>query len=1654
MDRSLRHTLPCIAILFLITSLTLWAQVTGTLEGRIIDPDGRPLQGAIIRIVGTHQGAVSKLDGNFRVAGIRAGDYDIKISRLGYGDVTTHVRIRVGETTSLSQRFASSHNTLNLTFRSNDNNISVPYSGIVTPGKDIHVRVFRVIDPTDFFLSHRDIFLAHTKHGQTLSGGDRMAALENRAVFRFVKEWDHTPAMVLVNNMVNETIPLRIRKPGVYMVEVAYSPDQSMKLLATVVISDLAIITKQGDDGTLAYVVNALTGRREPDVELTYGCDTSSIKRTTTRWDGTARLTLDFDCAFLPLVMGTRRGEIIIAELPTRSSSEESLVLHLQTDRPLYRPGQLVYYRGIGRWPDGNGGYRKLTESEATVAVRDAQGKVVSQGKHKLSDLGTFSGDLCLGAECPLGRYTATVTLGKTTTSFEFEVAEYKKPEYEVTMSTPQQHYIEGETIKATVKGRYFFGAPVAWGEVEYMIIRAPLQHGGAATNFMGAASEEVIHTAKGRMQGDGTFTIDYPIGASLPNDYSYRIMATVTDASRRAITGTVDVTVAKSEYAVAVGLEKNFYRVGDVAKVLLAVSRYDRRDAAAVRYTITATRRIEERSGDTTIEQRERIWTTTGVTDAAGRATIPYKVTREGSIELRAEVAGERLASGGVEVMAINEQDEGCEIYCRSVVAIPELKSYTTGQAVDLLVILPEESVDLLVTSEAKSIISHEVKRIGGRKAIVSVPLTRSHAPNFVLTVASVTHGKHYSQNVPIRVLSTERTMLLEIAAAMRSFAPGDSTTITLRALDRTGAPLRNADLALAVVDESIFALASDATPSLQELAAPRRTHAIASTCTHTTSFPLLMRGFGSSDIVLRANRVNVQEIVVTSASVQQSMSGATRSGVSIRGGRQNETALRVDGLETGDQFEQAQQVNSLKTGRAAELVHAHQVMPGYIEPKLRTAFKDMIAWSPSLRTDAEGYARLGVRFPDNLTTWRVTARGITEATEVGEARENLLVKKDLLVRMETPRFVTQGDSLLVATTIHNYLSTPKRVTVRLTGENAAIGAMERTITVGPNDDARIDWPVSVTTADSVTLRAKALTDEESDAVETSFPVIPRGLYGKVSAIGNLAPGERSSTISLTIPAESAGDTRSLTVMLSPSLGSSMIGALDDLIGYAYGCAEQSMSRFLPTVVVANTLKELRLPFDAAKQAELPKMVQTGLQRLYSYQHSDGGWGWWENDATNPFMTAYIMYGLTIARQAGYTIPEERYSRGLASIRAQLERGMPGGKVSAQAGIDEATLAYMLYVASMTGVERGDRFYRDRIAALATSKTEHTYASALLALAARNHGDTPLADSFTPLLVDLLEQSKDGHIASATHTGRWQADPVEATSSAISAVIAARGNEDAVNKGVTWLVAQRQGSSWRSTRQTAMAIYALSDYLRVNAQSGSDYNIIVKLNGEPIYTRRIAKLEALGEALRVTVRGEKILPGRNSITIEKEGDGRLQASAWAEYYTDGAEVRPFNAGFDVTREYYTLHREQRNGRYIYLKKPFDGTVKSGDELLVKVTISTDTERDYFLLEDPLPAGCEVMTDVTGYTIEGEDEYRALGLPADGRWRWWYSSRDLRDEKIAFFATKLGVGKHRFSYLLRAQIPGRYGVMPSIAMLNYFPEVHGNSEALQMMILE
>ncbi|HDQ72965.1 MAG TPA: hypothetical protein ENN19_12855 [Chloroflexi bacterium] len=333
-----------------------------------------------------------------------------------------------------------------------------------------------------------------------------------------------------------------------------------------------------------------------------------------------------------------------------------------------------------------------------------------------------------------------------------------------------------------------------------------------------------------------------------------------------------------------------------------------------------------------------------------------------------------------------------------------------------------------------------------------------------------------------------------------------------------------------------------------------------------------------------------------------------------------------------------------------------------------IREQFADTAFWEPLLVTDRAGRARVTVTLPDNLTTWVMRGVGLTADTVVGERTVDLVATKPLLVRPVTPRFFVAEDRARLAANVNNNTDEDLLVDVSLIAEGVRISPdtpHSQPITIAAHSEGKATWDVTVADVPHVQLTFSAVSGTYADAAKPRLTTGPAGSlpiyrYSAPDIVGTAGQlvegGSRTETILLP---DTFDDRRGqLTLKLDTSLATSMQDGLKYLRHYPYKCTEQTVSRFLPNVLTFHALESLGI--ERPQLAErLPGLVGVGLEKLYREQNPDGGWGWWYNPRdwhSNPYLSAYVVFSLVKAQQAGIDVSEGVLAKGIQYLQAQVE--------------------------------------------------------------------------------------------------------------------------------------------------------------------------------------------------------------------------------------------------------------------------------------------------------------------------------------------------------------------------------------------------------------
>ncbi|MCU0726234.1 MAG: hypothetical protein MUE73_10650, partial [Planctomycetes bacterium] len=771
----------------------------------------------------------------------------------------------------------------------------------------------------------------------------------------------------------------------------------------------------------------------------------------------------------------------------------------------------------------------------------------------------------------------------------------------------------------------------------------------------------------------------------------------------------------------------------------------------------------------------------------------------------------------------------------------------------------------------------------------------------------------------------------------------------------------------------------------------------------------------------------------------------------------------------------------------------------PGAPPGEARKFFPDTAYWNAHVRTDRNGRAEFSFPFPDSLTTWKATVRGATSDTSVGSATRDFVTTKNVIIRLQAPRFFRERDEVVVSGIVHNYFDEALPVTAAVRAEGDCLELLDRgefgraevAFTVGPKKEQRVDWWFRVVRPGEATVTMWAKSERESDVVQMKFPALVYGAE-KFSALAGsfTGPGGRpgsggAAELRFEVPAQRHEEATSLVVEVNPTVAGTLLSTLPYLADYPYGCVEQTMSRFVPAVVVKKTLLDLGFTLESLgvkperdvpegywgrpevqklkvlRDAELSELVRQGLKRIADFQKADGSFGWWKESPSDIRMTAYVVRGLGLARAAGVEVDTAMLQRGAQWLFTALkdvdlaereEKGM-----GFEGNLYAAAVTALLEVAQLDGEPKA---LVQKIVLWLDANREKLGAVSrgLLAIALDRLGMKDRAIIVCENLTDQALLDRDNGTArfgrNEGHYG-WHDDAVEATATALRAYLKVKPDSDLMGMMVKWLATNRRGAHWKSTMDTSVAVLALCDYLRVSRELTPDLTVKILVDGKPLKTVRLTKDNVFTADNRLLLRGAELAAGTRVVRIEAEGTGNLWFSGALTVFTTEDDIRGAGNEILLARKVYRIHKSAREvTRKVWVrdheeerkvtevveeKEPLanGAELSVGDEVEVEIAITARNDYQYLVFEDMKGAGFEALDLLSGHD-----------------WGGFLSYREMRDERVAFFCSRLPQGEHRLSYRLRAEIPGVFNVMPAAGHAMYLPDVRAISDGMRLSISE
>jgi hypothetical protein len=1471
---------------------------------------------------------------------------------------------------------------------------------------------------------------------------------------------------------------------------------QRYRPLALLVISDMNLVLKSERSQVLVWATDLKSGAPVADIPIeAFEIDQSrqnaparSLGQATTDATGVARIERNVDIgawqngvqpvfavargARFALIQSDWNGGIapydFNLQLPY-SGSESPVRGHVYTDRPLYRAGQTVHLRGILRNQD-DFSYSVPTALNTSVVVRDAVGNTLVERPVALDGTGSFAIAFDLPAGAPLGDYFVEIRVsGENNLALgniygNFTVAAYRPPEFEVTVTPLLSETVRGGNIDATINTRYLSGGALGGAKVRWNVL-------ASHTTFAPAGFErysfddsdnpwrcyfcwwqrgddtppQPLLSGEGVSDASGQLRISVPVPAELRDSRGelisgpvlLSIEAVATGSDDQVLAGRASVTAHPADFYVGVAFDQYVVDAGKpVTAALVAVDWAGARvsgtpiEASLIRreWSSRYVPASEGIGGRWESEVKDEIISTVTLSsDARGEAMFGFTAPKAGTYKIVVSSGPARASrfvwvTGPDYVSWYRENNDRINL-------IANKTSYAQGETAEILI--PTPFVDAkspehyaLITVERGHIRKHDVVRVDSSSFVYRLPIADDYAPNVFVSVVLISGqgAARPEQKLGLLMLPVtprKQTLSVTLTPDRKLTQPGETVQYMLDVKDAEGKPVRGA-FSIDLVDKGVLNLK------------PRGANAIVEAFYGVAGLSVNT----ASALSVSADRISEE------AERQQQVANL---------GAADSTAFESAAGEAPKPTE-APAPAAVARAKVDQDASAGQAVA------VRENFADTAFWKADVQTDANGQATLQIRLPDNLTTWVIRAVGIDAETRVGEGLGDVVATKPLLIRPVTPRFLVVGDVIELSAVINNNTEQAVNATVQLQASGVVLeGDGAQTMDIPAGGERVVRWTGKTTDAPQADLvfLVKSADGAYSDASKPRLSTAPNGglkinRYSAPETIGTageLGGGAATRSEVVAIPPGLDQTQGELTVRMDASLAASMQDGLRYVESWEYDCTEQTVSKFLPNVLTYRALQRLNIE-NAELKAKLPDMVRINVERLYTLQNNDGGWGWWRGEVSNPNTSAYAVFGLLKAKEAGFEINADALNRGLVYL--QTQRQAMTVQSSAQSLDWQVWLAYVLGEAG-----QGDDASVSRLYELRGKLSHYGRALMILTLGKRDAQDARIKTLFADLNAKVIQSATGAHWEeSATD---WWAMNSDTRSTAL--VLSAYANYGATNplvpNIVRWLMmARRVGTGyWRSTYETSWALIGLTDWLAASGELAADYGYGVQFNGVALTEARASRA-TITQTNVITIAARDLLADAgNRLTFAKDsGPGKLYYSAHLKAYLPVPSIKAADRGIVIQRRY--VKADCTDG----VKCPAISEAKVGDVLRVELTLIAPRAVHYLQLEDPLPAGAEAI-DTSLATASQLDAGPSLSRSSDEgisrRWWWywgWWSRSEMRDDKVALFATYLSAGTYTYSYTMRITSAGVFNVIPSYAAMQYLPEVFGRSDGAQLTV--
>ncbi len=1399
--------------------------------------------------------------------------------------------------------------------------------------------------------------------------------------------------------------------------------------------SEILTEGRTGSDGTAEL---AGTSKFDPELKLfqSYGTDTPAISVWCRRGEDLALVPLRYD--FIVDAEGSNHQYI---PSYTRSRHE-----HIRawgaTAQGIYKAGDTVQYKIYVRDQE-NRQFVQPPHEAYRLKVTDPTGKLVHQRDNiRLSEFGAFDGDFPIPRNGAVGYYGFQLECNfakLTLQPMEVLVSDFTTSPFKVTTTMNGTIFGLGDEVKVSTQARLHSGGPygradtrvTATVETQPFSPANPMAR-GFRFDVIGRNEDEettpgevkTVFETRAKLDDAGNLETRFNIGDNPVQYGRLSVESSVRDERGKFVAERASaVYYGRDRY---VGLLQSDWLVeeGKTAAAKFIVVDQNGNTVPGVQTSVSV-ERLETKAarvrgaGDAYPAQYEKEWVPIENIDLVSgdeQKSFEFTPKQSGTIRITAKVDDTRGRAHQTSIqrwvtgkgMVVWESPEGnlLNIY-------PEKEEYRVGETAKFLVQNPYPGAKALITVERFGTIDHWVKTLENSAEVIEIPVLPDYLPGFYASVMVMSPrvekplgpgGEDLGKPAfrlgyaKLQVKDQYKEIVVQCKTDKEVYKPRETVELEFDGRLKNPEAGKNApiEIAVTVLDEAVFDLLKQKKQAFDPY-----------------------QGFYHLEELDLQNYNLIMQLVGREKYEKKGASPAAGAGFDL---------------------------------------------------SMRSVFKFVSYWNPSLRLDPEGKAKVKFQLPDNLTGWRVLAMAVTPEDRMGLGETTFKVNQSTEIRPVMPNQVLEGDTFSAGFSLMNRTNETRTIEVKITAEGpcepaeaapgggAGVGITER-ITAEPYKRYTVRLPLKSTGPGEISLSAQAGDERDKDGMRHTLKVLKRKPREVAAAHGSIVSGEATEKIAF--PENMRPDASLVSVVLAATVLRELDGVVAYMKEYPYECWEQKLSR----AVLAGAFQKLApyLPKTVAWEGS-SAAADRMLGMAAEFQAPNGGMAFYtpKDDFVSPYLSAFTAVGFNWLKEFGHAPPAPVEEKLQNYLRELLKRDDQKSEIGP--AITDVRAVALMALAQSGKIKFTDleRYWKQFPQMSLFGKANFLSAATFIPEAGAMRRDA---------VKDIL-----AHADQSAGTIRFtvpsdsvfrfilSSGPRDSSAILLSLLSLAGSDPSAFEAGDIPVrlmrsisLGRKSRDHWASTQENVFAAMAALRYAGIYEASQPNMSANVSLDQKALGEARFDSLTAPPAELEY--RPTESDKGRKAtVTVRKEGDGRLYYSTRFSYAPIESSADEVNAGIEIHREYSV----ERDGKWVLLQNSME--IKTGDLVRIDLFVSLPAERYFVVVDDPVPGGLEPVSrelatasEIDAAKAESDYDPKSLrGKYSDwrkyGASRWSFYHKELRHDSARFYSERLGAGRYYLSYTAQAIAPGLFYAMPARAEEMYDPDVYGRSLPAQLKV--